>query len=256
MWKEILWNETLEHEGEPVLLLCISLPAPEDEVRPLRRAGRYYARMGEAWKSRWRTRLYPQACAALQEARENSRPFQLWRAELSYRVTLEEESLTSLRVDAAERRGTAPGLTVRRADTWDMKTGLLRTLPSLFPPGVRWKQPLKEELRRQTEAKLASKEYLLFPDARDRVSSQFSPERFYLSGENLILFYPMCSLGSPVEGVAEFSLPLSAFSQGLPQKKRRKSAGKAPAGTQTPKCVPKMNPNQEILSCNQKRSSI
>lgn len=226
MWKDICWKETLEHEGEPLLDLSITLPAPPEDCRSLRRAGRYYAKMAEVWKDRWRSILFPRARMALEEARAGSRPFQRWEAELSYRITLESEGIISILVDAVERRGGQLPLMVRHADTWDRKTGLPRFLSSLFPAGARWRRPLETELRRQAVQRLESGEFLLFSDAEAKISTLFSPDRFYLSGGDLVLFYPMCSLGSPAEGVVSFSVPLSDFTSQLPRRKKKKGERK------------------------------
>ena len=134
MWKSQHWTQTLEHEGEPVLSLSQALPLPVEERRPDRRMERYYRHLGELWKNRWAAVLYPRACAALQEARAGSRPFLPWEAELVYHVTLERDGLSSLYVDVTERQNGTRPLTVRTAETWELRSGTPKTLSEFFPP--------------------------------------------------------------------------------------------------------------------------
>lgn len=219
MWKNTQWKKTMEHEGEAVLNLSLCLPTPGGEGRAARRMERYYQHLGQLWKDRWTSTLYPQAVAALGEARENSRPFQPWQAEVIHCICLDREDLSSLYVDAIERRGAhARPVTVRSAETWDGETGTPITLSSFHPRQPLWKRPMVAEVQHQTEQRLQRGESLFYEDAVARVAKHFSPRRFYLTEEGLALFYPMCSLGSPAEGIPVFFLPLPAtLSQTAPE---------------------------------------
>lgn len=206
MGKETTWSQTLEREGEPVLELSMVLPAPEETGPGGVRMARYYRRLGELWRARWTERLYPRACAALEEARAGSRPFRPWRASLTYRAAWSDEELASLWVDATEVRDKGRPLTVRTAGTWRRETGDLLRLPEVLPGRKGWRRQVLEEVRRQIGARLASGESLLYADAAERAAAQFSPRRFYLTEEGPVLFYPMYALGSPAEGIPVFSL--------------------------------------------------
>ncbi|WP_195614453.1 RsiV family protein [Intestinimonas butyriciproducens] len=219
MWKSQHWTQTLEHEGEPVLSLSQALPLPVEERRPDRRMERYYRHLGELWKNRWAAVLYPRACAALQEARAGSRPFLPWEAELVYHVTLERDGLSSLYVDVTERQNGTRPLTVRTAETWELRSGTPKTLSEFFPPRLFWKKPIIEALQHQALDRLQGGESLLFEDVETRVASYFSTKRFYLTEEGLSLFYPMWSLGSPAEGIPAFLLPLPTSLQKLSPEK-------------------------------------
>lgn len=181
MWKSQHWTQTLEHEREPVLSLSQALPLPVEERRPDRRMERYYRHLGELWKNRWAAVLYPRACAALQEARAGSRPFLPWEAELVYHVTLERDGLSSLYVDVTERQNGTRPLTVRTAETWELRSGTPKTLSEFFPPRLFWKKPIIEALQHQALDRLQGGESLLFEDVETRVASYFSTKRFYLN---------------------------------------------------------------------------
>lgn len=154
-----------------------------------------------------------------QEARAGSRPFLPWEAELVYHVTLECDGLSSLYVDVTERQNGTRPLTVRTAETWELRSGTPKTLSEFFPPRLFWKKPIIEALQRQALDRLQGGESLLFEDVETRVASYFSAKRFYLTEEGLSLFYPMWSLGSPAEGIPVFLLPLPTSLQKLSPEK-------------------------------------
>ena len=209
MIKETIWTQTMKCEEEPVLSLRLRRPEPVEDDRGARRIGRYYQRLGELWKARWETVLYPRACAALAQARESSRPFQPWEAGLDYTVTLDGEGLVSLYLDSTEKGHGRP-LTVRSAETWDWKTGTPCSLPQFLPKEFHHKRELLSELASQAEDRLQEGESLFFEDVADRIQRHFSPARFYLVPGSLVIFYPMLSLGSAAEGIPTFSLPRPA----------------------------------------------
>lgn len=219
MWKSQHWTQTLEHEGEPVLSLSQALPLPVEERRPDPPDGTVLPASGRALEKPLGRRPLPRACAALQEARAGSRPFLPWEAELVYHVTLECDGLSSLYVDVTERQNGTRPLTVRTAETWELRSGTPKTLSEFFPPRLFWKKPIIEALQRQALDRLQGGESLLFEDVETRVASYFSAKRFYLTEEGLSLFYPMWSLGSPAEGIPVFLLPLPTSLQKLSPEK-------------------------------------
>lgn len=206
MVKECIWKQTMKWQEEPVLELSLRRPELVDSARRDKRVSRYYARLAQLWRARWERVVYPRACQALAEARENSRPFQPWSASLDYRVTLEDGTLLSLYLDAVER-GVGRPVTVRSADTWNRATGTPLPLSAFLPRPLRGRRRLLGELQALAEERLQAGESLFFQDVAQRVQSHFSPQRFYLTPEELVLFFPMLSLGSAAEGIPTFSFP-------------------------------------------------
>ena len=206
MVKDCLWKQTLKREGEPVLILSLRTPELDAEGRSARRINRYYGKLAQIRKARWETSLFPAACAALADARAASRPFEPWSVTLDYRVTQEEAGLLSLYVDAVERAAGRP-LTVRTADTWDLTSGIPYLLTDFLPQARLWRRALLAELAAQAEARLQSGESFFYADAPARVRRFFSPQRFYLTGDSLAVFFPMLSLAPAAEGIPVFLLP-------------------------------------------------
>ena len=66
---------------------------------------------------------------------------------------------------------------------------------------------LLAELTAQSEARLQSGESFFYADAPARVRRFFSPQRFYLTGDSLAVFFPMLSLAPAAEGIPVFLLP-------------------------------------------------
>ena len=131
----------------------------------------------------------------------------------------ERDGLSSLYVDVTERQNGTRPLTVRTAETWELRSGTPKTLSEFFPPRLFWKKPIIEALQHQALDRLQGGESLLFEDVETRVASYFSTKRFYLTEEGLSLFYPMWSLGSPAEGIPVFLLPLPTSLQKLSPEK-------------------------------------
>lgn len=119
---------TLLWEGEPVLSYV-----PPKIVLPVavpRRVERYYRRLERMWRERWEGVLYRRSCAAAQEARSRSRPFEPWSAGLTGEVSKEENELR-VRWEAAEQAG-GWRCTLSREDAWQLPGGM----PVLPPKGV------------------------------------------------------------------------------------------------------------------------
>nr|WP_173023458.1 MULTISPECIES: DUF3298 and DUF4163 domain-containing protein [unclassified Pseudoflavonifractor] len=201
------WKHVLKCEEEPVLTLDLRWPRLPDENAALRRISRYYQRFADQWKARWEAALYARACAALAEARENSRPFQPWQAQLVYTVTYNENGLLSLFSDAYEYTGGAHGMTVRCADAWNLTDGSPRSLSSFFPPRSRWRRQVLEAVRTQIAARLATGESVYFDDWEKKAETEFDPGRFYLTQEGVTVFYPLYTLAPYVEGMPAFTIP-------------------------------------------------
>ncbi len=206
MVQDRLWKQILKSDGEPVLSLSLHTPELAAEGRGPEHISRYYTKLTDIWKARWEHTLFPAACAALAAAREVSRPFQPWSATLDYRVTLEDDRLLSIYVDATERSDGRP-MTVRTADTWEIKTGFPHLLPDFLPKSPLWRRSLLTELTSQAETQLQHGESFFYQDAAQRLRRSFSSKRFYLTDRHLAIFFPMLSLAPAAEGIPVFLLP-------------------------------------------------
>lgn len=203
--EDCTWRKDLSWEGEPVLSFSICFPKYPDTGRGLRRMGRYYRQVADTWRARWEGPLYQAACTAAQEARATSRPFSPWTCSLTWQTTFQSEDMISLCLDAAERTGGSHVLTLRQGDTWLLPEGTPLPLSALFP-GRRWRAQVLGQVRHQISARLASGSSLFFPGWQKLCASRFDPDRFFLTEEGPVVFYPMYSIAPYVEGIPTFPL--------------------------------------------------
>lgn len=206
--KPVVWKRVLKWEGESVLTLSLRRPSLPGETAGERRVERCYARLEERWRERWEGALYKQACAAAAESRAQSRPFRPWEAVLDYTLTLQTDTLLSLYLDAYEYTGGAHGMTTRHADTWEPRTGTVRTLGSFFPPRRRWRHLVLLDMQAQARKRIASGESLFFDDWQERMAREFCADRFYLTQEGIAVFYPLYTIAPYAEGIPVFVLPM------------------------------------------------
>lgn len=203
------WKRVLKRDGESVLALSLRRPA-FPETGKTARMERYFAQIAALWKTRWETALFPRACQALTDARANGEAFLPWKAELDYTVTLWQPPLLSLHLDAVEPGPTARKRQICMGETWDCGSGYPRTLRSLFPAKAHhWRKDLLDKMREQAARQLASGESLLDPDCPQVMERVFDPDRFYLTGDGIAVFYPLCVLGAYAEGIPVFTIPFS-----------------------------------------------
>ena len=202
------WKHVMKRDGEEVLTLSIRRPAFPNTGKTARME-RYFARIAQQWRSRWETLLFPEACQALADAREASKPFVPWKAELDYTVTLWHSPLLSLRLDTVETGPNPRPMQIRMGETWDCERGYPRTLRSFFPAKAhRWRKNLLDSIREQAAQRLAAGESLLDPDCAQIMERSFDPDRYYLTEEGIAVFYPLYILGAYAEGIPVFTVPI------------------------------------------------
>ena len=202
------FSRTMQKNGKSVLVFSIQRPAFPERGKT-NRMERYFARQAQQWQTRWETVLYPQACQALAAAQESEQPFAPWQAELNYTVTLWQAPVLSLRIEITETGPHELPLRTHIGETWDCATGFPRTLHSFFPAKHRrWQRQVISALCAQAQAQIASGESLLDPDCAQTMKRTFDPDRFYLSSQGAVVFYPMYLLGPYAEGIPAFTISL------------------------------------------------
>ena len=195
-------------EGIPVLSAAVSVPQPVPAAdKTARRIRRYYQLQCRSYLRYCEKWLLPQAETEYRAALAASAPLPKFQAELSYRVTYQDERFLSLYTQS--REVTLPGQTLltRWGDTWDLAAGYPVPLSSFFPPRSPWKRQLleiaAEEIRRQERAGTARYHEKWSRELRRR----FNAQNFYLTEEGLAFFFPMYALAPSAEGIPTFVVP-------------------------------------------------
>lgn len=192
-------RQVFQGEEGPLLTLRARWPQPEGEDRAARRLCRYYDRLARRWLERWTGPLLERARAA--QARD-------WQAGMDFTVTYFENGLLSLYIDFTETTD-RPG-TVRLGDVWEMKRGTPVPLPALLGPGRGWRRRALEQVEARAEGRVGSGEYLYYEGWPQLCRRWFSPERYYLTAEGPVVFYPMETIAPALEGVPVFPLSPAA----------------------------------------------
>ena len=134
-------EKTWESGGVPVLTAEVTLPCCGGKSRRARRFDRYYRQYARAYLKYCEAELLPRAAETMHTALERSAPWSCARAVLAYRVTLVRGDILSLYTEGREEH-LPPRLTLRRAETWDRRTGFLLPLTAFFPPKTAVKKRL------------------------------------------------------------------------------------------------------------------
>ena len=152
-------EKTWESGGVPVLTAEVTLPRCGGKSRRARRFDRYYRQYARAYLKYCEAELLPRAAETMHTALERSAPWSCARAVLAYRVTLVRGDILSLYTEGREEH-LPPRLTLRRAETWDRRTGFLLPLTAFFPPKTAVKKRLvraaRETAREQMETGTAA----------------------------------------------------------------------------------------------------
>lgn len=170
--RPVRWVQVLRAQGRPVLSLTLSLPRLTGGGTGAERVNRHFTRLREAWRRRWTGPLYRAAAQA---------PPPPWSASLDYRVTLHTQDQFSLLWTASVTRGETVK-TVSCGECWDLRTGALLTLKEVLHLRRR---DLTARLSQALEARPG-----LFPDWKARLRAALDPDRFYLTEEGPVLFFP------------------------------------------------------------------
>lgn len=198
--------ERVFRDGE-VKLLTVRARWPRlEETSPgAGRINRYYDALADRWLKRWEGPVRERARAALAAGGPEAEKLP-WSASLDFTVTLFQDGVLSLYLDAAEEVGQRRPNRVRQGDAWLLPSGIPLTLRELLPRRRWWRGPVLEAVRRQAGRQLQSGEAVFYDDWVKLVSKRFSPKRFYLTEDGPVVFYPVESVAPAMEGFPSFSL--------------------------------------------------
>lgn len=195
------WEQVFR-DGESVLLTADAVwPLLEGDSPGVRRIDRYCNALATRWRKRWEGPLLARAGAA---AGPDTPP---WEAAMTFRVTLLRDDCFSFTIDITENTGSAPRR-IRIGEAWTLPGGRPLLLREVLPPGDARKKKLLDRVKGQIEARLNSGESLFYQDWPQRLPAHLSTQRFYLEESGPVLFFPIRSIASSLEGFPTFPLKI------------------------------------------------
>ena len=211
--KELCFGEDLrqekvwEEDGVTVLCANVTLPQLAAGIRRARRFDRYYRYLCRAYFAYCEQMLLPWARVQYKAALAVSAPWTHTSCEMSYRVTLREESVVSLYIDARETNGPVPRLVLRRAHTWDLSAMLPMPMGEFFPKRAAYRKRLVTLARETAQTQTAQGVAVYDENYRLLLRRAFSSRSYYLTDAGLCFFYPMYAVAPSAEGVVTFTMP-------------------------------------------------
>lgn len=189
-------QQSFPGEGGPMLTIKARWPQLEGEGRAVRRINRYYDRLFRRCLERWSGPLLDRAGAAKAQG---------WQVGMDFTVTYYEEGLLSLYIELTEATEGRPRV-VRLGDVWELARGTPVALSTLLGCGRRWRSRAMEQVEGQVAQRVGSGECIYYEDWPQLCRQWFSPQRYYLTHEGPVVFYPTETIAPALEGVPAFVL--------------------------------------------------
>lgn len=193
-------------EWDGITVLSVRIVLPQCRGRRAQRFNRYYRQFCRAYLKYCESELFPRAAEDCQKAMACSAPWSMAHASLCYTVTYQDDTILSLYTDAKEV-DLPPRLTMRRADTWDLRRALPIPIGAFFPEHCAVRRKLWLFARAQACAQIEEGSAVYYPTYRKMLRRHLNTRSFYLTEEGLCFFYPMYTVAPSAEGIVRFVLP-------------------------------------------------
>lgn len=226
-------EKTWESGGVPVLTAEVTLPCCGGKSRRARRFDRYYRQYARAYLKYCEAELLPRAAETMHTALERSAPWSCARAVLAYRVTLVRGDILSLYTEGREEH-LPPRLTLRRAETWDRRTGFLLPLTAFFPPKTAVKKRLVRAGAGDGSGADGDGHGGVLSQLRRAAAPRIFQQELLSGGRRLALVLPMYSVAPAAEGIVDFSLPYGEGGAAPARRRRKKDRERRPGPQAAP----------------------
>lgn len=134
------------------------------------------------------------------------RPIFPYEIKSFYTVMEENDSIISLYNDYYEYLGGAHGSTTRTGYTIDRNSEKIISLKDLFSEGFNYKDIINKDIRE--EIRKESDKYFYSPESFKGIADN---QGFYISSNNLIIFFNQYEIAPYVAGIPEFKIPVKEF---------------------------------------------
>lgn len=215
-------KDDLSYKKETVL--NIEIVYPRIDLRYGQRIQRYINYVYESHVRQFyryaKTIMYKNAVENYNFAKENDFPFHTHEAVMKYTVTQNADCRLSTYFDRYQYTGGAHGITVRFSDNFNLQTGEIIKLESLFAENQNYKEIVIEQIQKEAERNYNKSPYIYFPNYKELIVEKFNPESFNLSPGGILVYYQQYDIAPYSTGIVVFTLPYKSLGIEKPMCKR------------------------------------
>lgn len=201
-----------------VTMVEVDIAYPQVAVDSIPAAGVYIT----GWYQECARRAYDYACRALfrdasARYRESIRfgyPFHASTLTEVFSVSYNANGFLSLFTDRYEFTGGAHGVTVRRAENWNL-AGCCRMELREFFRGTGWREIFLTGIYAQINAQIAQGGDIYFDNYQQLVRRCFDPCRCYLMPTGFAVWFPQATIAPYAAGLVVFVIPFADFGDRL-----------------------------------------
>ncbi len=154
--------------------------------------------------------MYRNAVEDYNTAQQQGYPFRQHNLTAVYTITLNENCTLSFYRDKYTYTGGAHGLTLRQSDSFDLCTGRMITLPSLFQHGEHWYSKVLAEILRQADEEMQGENAPYFENYRELILQNFDQRSFFLTDTGISVYYQQYDIGPYAIGLPVFEIPFES----------------------------------------------
>lgn len=205
----------MEYKGQILLTYDIKYPQFSSErFRAFaKKLSVYYKAEATLYKKYHITKLYQMAIDDYEYATANNFPVRTYEVVTVYTITFNDNCVLSLYFDRYEYTGGAHGMTVRSADTWNLKTGRRIDLSEYFPGRKDYTAYILDAINSQIASNEKDNSNLYFEDVNELVKENFNEKNFYVVPEGIVIFFQLYEIAPYSSGIQSFLIP---FKKGGP----------------------------------------
>lgn len=204
-------KDTLYYKDNPMLDFTIRYPQfTSNRFRLLIKEINWYYRIRTLhYEKDQIQKLYDLAKEQYEDSLKNDFPFHNYEVMREYSVTYNQNCFLSLYSDTYEYTGGAHGMTVREADTWDLRHRRKAKI-SDFISVKDLRGFLIKNILKQIEKEIQSGNNVYFEDYKSLVEENLNMDNFYLSNEGLVIYFGLYEIAPYVSGIRTFTIPYTA----------------------------------------------
>ena len=146
--------------------------------------------------------LYKEAIELYNYNKENNFPVMQYEVYRTYEITLNANNLISLYADEYTFSGGAHGTTIRTSQTWNLKQCNMIELNNLFPRNPYFMINILKQINEQ----ITKEPEIYFEDTCNLVLETFNPKSFYLTPDNIVIYFQQYDIAPYSSGIRTFNI--------------------------------------------------